>query len=78
MAVDCQTPFASGFFALNKEMRWHALQAGRIHIQQHPGDAQLTVDELRDMVQRVGEAFSTRALHYAATLCITRQYWFKQ
>ena len=35
------------FFALNTEMRWRALQAGRIYIQQHPGDAQLTVDELR-------------------------------
>ena len=31
------------FFALNTEMRWRALQA---YIQQHPGDAQLTVDEL--------------------------------
>ena len=38
------------FFALNTEMRWRALQAGRIYIRQHPGDAHLTVDELRDMV----------------------------
>ena len=30
------------------------------------GDAQLTVDELRDMVGREGEAFSNRVLHYAA------------
>ena len=44
------------FFALNTEMRWRALQAGRIYIQQHPGDAQLTVDELRDMVGREGES----------------------
>ena len=35
------------FIALNTEMRWRGLQAGRIYIQQHPGDAQLTVDELR-------------------------------
>lgn len=42
------------FFALNTEMRWRALQAGRIYIRQHPGDAQLTVDELRDMVGREG------------------------
>ena len=34
------------FFALNTEMRWRALQAGRIYVKQHPGDAQLTVDEL--------------------------------
>ena len=42
------------------------------------GDAQLTVDELRDMVGREGEAFSNRVLHYAASLRGTRQYWFKQ
>ena len=66
------------FFALNTEMRWRALQAGRIYIRQHPGDAQLTVDELRDMVGREGEASSNRVLHYAASLQGTRQYWFKQ
>ncbi len=66
------------FFALNTEMRWRALQAGRIYIRQHPGDAQLTVDELRDMVGREGEAFSNRVLHYASSLRGTRQYWFRQ
>lgn len=40
------------FFALNTEMRWRALQAGRVYVRQHLGDAQLTVDELRDMVGR--------------------------
>ena len=38
------------YFALNTEMRWRALQAGRIYIRQHPLDAQLSVEELRDMV----------------------------
>ena len=33
------------YFALNTEMRWRALQAGRIYVRQHPVDAQLTVDE---------------------------------
>ena len=66
------------FFALNTEMRWRALQAGRIYIRQHPGDAQLTVDELRDMVGREGEAFSNRVLHYATSLRGTRQYWMRQ
>ena len=56
------------FFALNTEMRWRALQSGRIYVQQHPGDAQLTVDVLRDMVGREGEAFSNRVLHYASSL----------
>lgn len=66
------------FFALNTEMRWHALQTGRIYVRQHPNDAQLSLDELRDMVGREGEAFSNRVMHYAASLRGTKQYWFKQ
>ena len=66
------------FFALNTEMRWRALQVCRIYIRQHPGDAQLTVDELRDMVGREGEVFSNRVLHYATSLRGTKQYWYRQ
>ena len=66
------------FFALNTEMRWRALQAGRIYVRQHPSDAQLSLDDLRDMVGREGEAFSNRVLHYAASLRGTKQYWFRQ
>ena len=66
------------YFALNSEMRWRALQSGRVYIHQHPNDARLTVDELRDMVGREGEAFSNRVLHYASSLRGTRQYWMKQ
>ena len=66
------------YFALNTEMRWRALQAGRIYIRQHPHDAQLSVEELRGMVGHEGEAFSNRILHYATSLRGTRQYWFQQ
>ena len=66
------------YFALNTEMRWRALQTGRIYVRQRPRDAQLSVEELRDMVGREGEAFSNRVLHYAGSLRGTRQYWFKQ
>ena len=66
------------FFALNTEMRWRALQTGRIYVRQHPSDAQLSLDELRDMVGREGEAFSNRVVHYAASLRGTKQYWFRQ
>ncbi len=66
------------YFALNTEMRWRALQTGRIYVRQHPHDAQLSVEELRDMVGHEGAAFSNRVLHYAASLRGTRQYWFRQ
>ena len=60
------------YFALNTEMRWYALQAGRIYVHQHPHDARLSVEELGDMVAREGEAFSNSVLHYAASLRGTR------
>ena len=66
------------FFALNTEMRHRALQTGRVYIRQHPGDGQLSLDELRDMVGRQGEAFSSRVLHYASSLRGTKQYWQRQ
>ena len=66
------------FFALNTEMRWRAIQAGRVYVRQHPGDAHLSVDALRDMVGREGETFSNRVLRYASSLRGTKQYWFRQ
>ena len=66
------------FFALNTEMRWCALQSGRVYVRQNPGDAQLSLDELRDMVGWQREAFSNRVLHYASSLHGTKQYWFRQ
>ena len=46
-------------------MRWRAFQAGNIYVRQHTRDAQLTVEELRDMVGSEGGAFSNR---YAGSL----------
>ena len=56
------------YFALNTEMRLRTLQTGRIYVRQRPQDAQLSVEELRDMVGHEGEAFSSRVLHYAGSL----------
>lgn len=66
------------YFALNTEMKWRALQAGNIYVWQHAQHAQLTVQELRDMVGSEGEAFSNRILRYAGSLRGTSSYWFKQ
>ncbi len=66
------------YFSLNTEMRWRALQTGRIYVCQHLHDAQLSVEELRDMVGHEGAAFSNLVLHYAASLRGTRQYWLRQ
>ena len=66
------------YFALNTEMRWRALQAGRIYIRQHPEDARLSVSDLREMVGTTGTSFSTRVQHFATSLRGTRPYWMRQ
>lgn len=47
-------------------------------VRQHTRDAQLTVEELKDIVGSEGEAFSSRVLRYAGSLRGTSSYWFKQ
>ncbi len=37
-------------------------KTGHVYVKQHPGDAQLPLDELWDMVELEGEAFSNRML----------------
>ena len=54
------------------------LQTGRIYVRQNPEDAQLSVDELHDMIGRDGENFSSRVLRYASSLRGTCQYWMQQ
>ena len=66
------------YFALNTEMRWRALQAGRIYVRQHPQDSQLTIQELRQMVGNEGASLSSRVLHFGTSLRGTSQYWLKQ
>ena len=66
------------YFALNTEMRWRALQVGRIYIKQHPYDAQLSVQDLKEMVGQQGERFSKRVIHFGNTLRGTSAYWFRQ
>ena len=64
------------YFALNTVMRWRGLQTGRVYVNQHPRDARLTLDDLRDMVGREGESFVSGVLHFANSLRGTSQYWY--
>ena len=61
-------------------MRWRALQAGRIYIRQHPQDARLSVEELRDMVTMEVKLFQVEffTLQPAYAVQGARPYWFKQ
>ena len=59
-------------------MRRHALQTGRIYVNQNLHDRRLLVDELRQMVGAEGETYTNRVLHFGGSLRGTRQFWSKQ
>ena len=42
------------YLALNTEMRWHVLQTGKVYIKQHPNNAKLSLDNLKELVQSGG------------------------
>lgn len=66
------------YFALNTEMRWRALQTGRVYVRQNPEDGQLTVEDLQNLLDGRGENFANRVLRYVSSLRGTRQYWMQQ
>ena len=59
-------------------MRWRALQSGNMYVRQLTLDAQLTVQELREIVGTDGEAFSNKVMRFAKSLRGTSPYWFRQ
>lgn len=65
------------YFALNTEMRWRALQTGRIYAHQHPHDAHLQWKSYVTWLSVRVKHFLT-VLHYAVSLRGTRQYLFRQ
>ena len=56
------------YFALNKVMRFRALQIGRIYKNQHPKEMLLSVEELREMIGHKGESLCNHLLHSATSL----------
>ena len=66
------------YFALNTVMHFHALQIGRIFVNKHPKEMQLSIEELREMIAHKRESLCNCFLHFAASLRGTRQYWFQQ
>lgn len=66
------------YYALNTQMRHRALQTGRIYVKQHPNDAHLSTEDLREMVHHGGESLANRVQHFGYNIHGTRAYWFSQ
>ena len=67
------------YWALNMKQRHQLISQSTVYLQQHPSDAQLTVENLRDMVGHLSaEQLMQRLQHYAAKVQGSSQYWYQR
>ena len=64
------------YWALNMKHRHQLLSQANIYLMQHPGDANLTIEDLRSMVKDMSaKQLMNRVQMYATKIQGTRQYW---
>ena len=67
------------YWALNMKQRHQLLSQARIYLTQNPQDANLTTEELREMVQQMSaQQLMNRLQRYVAKIQGTRQYWHQR
>ena len=67
------------YWALNMKQCHQLLSQANIYLQQHPADANLTVEDLRAMVGNLSaEQLMKRLERYAAKIQGSSQYWFQR
>lgn len=67
------------YWALNMKQRHHLIAQSSVDLHKHPADAQLTVEDLRNMVGRLSAEQLMHCLQrYAATLQGSSQYWWQR
>lgn len=67
------------YWALNMKLRHQLISQTSVYLHQHPTDANLTVEDLRDMVGRMtSEHLMQRLQRYAAKTQGSHPYWFQR
>ena len=67
------------YWALNMKQGHQLISQTSVFLHQHPSDAQLTIEDLRDMVgHQSAEHLMKRLQHYAAKVQGSHPYWFQQ
>ncbi len=67
------------YWALNMKQCHQLLSQAKIYLQHNPGDADLSVDDLREMVGSMSaDQLMKRVQRYAARLQGSRQYWLQR
>ena len=65
------------YWALNMKQRHELLTQSRVYIQQHPCDANLTVEQLQEMVGTMSSIqLMNRLQRYAMKVLGSKQYWY--
>ena len=66
------------YWGLNMKQRHQLLSQANIYLQQHPEDANLTIEEMKSMIgQLSAEQLMNRLQRYAAKIQGSSQYWFQ-
>ena len=67
------------FWAMNMKQRHQLISQSKIFMQRNPNDANLTIEQLRDMVGRMDSThLINRLQRYASKVQGTRQYWYSR
>src|SRR6185437_2123889 len=65
------------YFALNSQMRWRALQEGKVYVKQVLDGKQYSVEELKEMVES-DSRMADRIVRFGEGLRGTRQFWIRR
>ena len=67
------------YWALNMKQRHHLLSQSSVYLKQHPSDAALTLQQLRNMVDKsTSEQLMSRLHKYVSKVQGTKQYWYQR
>jgi hypothetical protein len=63
------------YFALNSQMRWRALQEGKVYVKQNLTDGQITVTDIQERISSGDNHIADKIMRYGEGLRGTRQFW---
>ena len=67
------------YWALNMKQRHQLLSQANIYLRQHPADANMTMEELKDVVNSMSaNQMVNRLQRYASKVQGTNQYWYQR
>ena len=66
------------FLAYNTMLRWQSLQVGSVYVRKHPTDQDMSVAEIRELVESDRKKLSNKILRFGRQLRGTAQFWYSK